>query len=290
MTGRCWAAIGLLLLATTSLAAESGPSRATYRIAGAEAGLFASYRNARFRMELAETAVGETVAKVEVVSESDGHSAPLPLDPSLLPADVLEALDTRQVPEEARRLARRLTSRCRTVSEAHRAIVGWVATRVAYDEDRRRPQDSAAVLASGAGHCVGFSNLTVDLLRAAGIPARPVSGVWAEADAEIRRRQPAVPGRAGIYHRWVESWDPAIGWFFCDPAGRVDFVSALYLPFANRPDRAPESLRVVPISSEGEFAAERLGSGPKGRPVLALLPPRRELPIPALAGPGGRPR
>ena len=275
------------LLGAATASAETGPVRATYRIAGEDASLFSSYRNALYRMELAPTPVGEVVAKVEIPEPGSTGSSLLPIDPSQVPAEVLSALDAREIPESVRRLGRRLTVRCRTVDEAQRAILTWIAASIRYDDDRRRPQDSASVLENRAAHCVGMAGLAVDLLRSAGVPARTVSGVWADERPESRRNAAAVPGRAGVYHRWVETFDPARGWFFSDPAGRIDFVSALYLPFAERPERAPANLRVVPITSDGSIPAESVGLDPSGRPIWCLARPSVPATARLGAGSGG---
>ncbi len=263
------AAIGAVIPAQVS-GLDAEPSRATYRIAGEDAALFAPYRNAGYRLELSPTPVGESVAKVEIVAPLDVDSASVPLDPALLPADVLESLDARRVPASVRLLAQRLTARCRTVAEVQRSILAWTSSSISYDDDRSRSQDVESVLQSRAAHCVGLASLAVDLLRAAGVPARAVSGVWADVRTESRQKQASVPDRAGIYHRWVETYDPSIGWFFSDPIGRLDFVSALYLPFAERPDRAPANLKVTPIASDGSLPAERFGTDRRGRPTWIL--------------------
>jgi hypothetical protein len=262
--------LALSLGAVASVRGETGPARASYRISGEDAGLFGSYRNASYRLELVPKEVGESVARVEITPIRGLGSARLPLDPSRLASDVLECLDARAVSPQIRSLSLRLVARSGTVAEAQTAILGWIASNIAYEDDRNRSQEPAQVLASRSAHCVGMSNLAVDLLRAAGIPARPVSGVWVDERPESRSKPSSVPGRAGVYHRWVETWDPAVGWFFSDPIGRLDFVSALYLPFSERPSRAPGDLRVTPMVVEGSVPAGRFGIDRRGRPIWKL--------------------
>jgi len=263
--------------------AETGPLRATYRIAGEDASLFAPYRNAGYRLELSSTAVGEMLAKVEITDVADVESAHLPLALSTLSAEVRENLDIRRSSSDLRKLAARLSARCRTVAEAERSILAWISSSISYDDDRSLPQDADSVLRNRAAHCVGLAELAVDLLRASGVPARAVSGVWADDRPAPRRKQANVPERAGVYHRWVEIFDPAVGWIYSDPIGRIDFVSALYLPFAARPDRAPSSLKVVPVAAEGELVAETFGVDRQGRTIWLRS---RGSSLPARTAPG----
>lgn len=62
----------------------------------------------------------------------------------------------------------------------------------------------------GQGVCQDMAHVTVALLRAAGLPARYVSG-YLHADPE------AEPGQtiAGQSHAWAEYW--AGSWLACDP-------------------------------------------------------------------------
>jgi len=67
----------------------------------------------------------------------------------------------------------------------------------------------------GQGVCQDMAHVTVALLRAAGLPARYVSG-YLHADPS------AGPGRtaAGQSHAWVEYW--AGSWFPCDPTNDAE--------------------------------------------------------------------
>jgi transglutaminase-like putative cysteine protease len=67
----------------------------------------------------------------------------------------------------------------------------------------------------GQGVCQDMAHVTVALLRAAGLPARYVSG-YLHADPS------AEPGRtaAGQSHAWVEYW--AGSWFPCDPTNDAE--------------------------------------------------------------------
>jgi transglutaminase-like putative cysteine protease len=261
----------LLLSVGAGVSAESGPLRARFRIVGAAESTFGPYSNSGYRLELGRTPVGELIARVEIGDPGVSGSAGLPLDPARLPSDARAALGTTAPQISA--LAARLTSRTRTVDEAARALLAWVAANIRYADDRTAPQEPAFVVNSRSAHCVGFAELSASLLRAAGIPARTVSGIWADDRAPRPARRGAAPLGSGVYHRWIELYDPARGWYFSDPLGRLDFVSALYLPFAERPDRAPAGLRVVPLDAEGEIAAVPVGTSAGGRPIWSRALP-----------------
>lgn len=62
---------------------------------------------------------------------------------------------------------------------------------------------------SGTGVCQDFTHAMLSLLRAAGIPARYVSGYLYPREGEIGE---SVTGES---HAWVEAWDG--GWWACDP-------------------------------------------------------------------------
>lgn len=128
------------------------------------------------------------------------------------------------------RLARSLTAGAGTHYEAISRILGWVAGSIAYDLDRGKPQDAAAVLARRSGYCTGVARLTVALLEAAGIPAREVAGY-------------VVGGDDAGYHRWIEAYLPDRGWVFSDPLRSHHYVPATYLRLAAeelRPERGLE--------------------------------------------------
>jgi Transglutaminase-like superfamily len=99
------------------------------------------------------------------------------------------------------------------------AVVDYVSRAVVLDDGGRGAQDAAAVLARGRGRCSGRANAAVGLLRAMGIPARPVHGL--------------LVGDGGArWHRWGEAWLGPLGWVPFDPGASVGLVSVRYLPLA----------------------------------------------------------
>jgi hypothetical protein len=136
------------------------------------------------------------------------------------------------------RLARSLTTGAETHYEAVSRVLGWVARHVAYDADRRQPQDASAVLERRSGYCTGVARLTVALLEAVGIRAREVAGYVVDAGSGT-----SVSG----YHRWIEAYLPDRGWVFSDPLTSHHYVPATYLRLDSDelfPDRGMEGLLI----------------------------------------------
>jgi transglutaminase-like putative cysteine protease len=96
-------------------------------------------------------------------------------------------------------------------AEAAEEIAARVRSRVSYMTGSTGVQtDAQEAWDQGQGVCQDMAHVTVALLRAAGLPARYVSGyLHADPDAE--------PGQtlAGQSHAWAEYWTGA--WMACDP-------------------------------------------------------------------------
>jgi len=99
--------------------------------------------------------------------------------------------------------------------EAARAGVDWVGEQMVYEPGVTDVRSSALeALAHGRGVCQDFAHLSLAVLRAAGIPARYVSGYLHPApDAAIGTR---VDGQG---HAWVEWW--CGGWYGWDPTHAI---------------------------------------------------------------------
>ena len=106
--------------------------------------------------------------------------------------------DCLQLPKAAKKWARPLAEG-KTVDEI-RAFVRGCAE---YDETAVAAGDAARWLVeNGRGYCVHFATTAAVLLRAAGIPARLVTGYAVQVQAGVRR---TVTGEDA--HAWVEYWD-----------------------------------------------------------------------------------
>lgn len=100
-----------------------------------------------------------------------------------------------------------------------RAIYDYVVDRLSYDHVRVA---SGALDRKGAvwalsnpenAACMEFTDLTISLLRAAGIPAREVNGY-----AYQSKTQPEISALGSdVLHSWVQYWDSTQGWIDIDP-------------------------------------------------------------------------
>ncbi len=243
----------MLLLAASLAAGASGAEQiATYRAGGADARLFDQYDNDGYSLAVVTAGDGSVELRVRVSDSPLESRAPFPTgntrDAALPPAP------------ERDTFAADLAKGSATQAEAVRRILLAIARDVAYDPDRLRNQDPAAVFSSKRAYCVGFAELAVDLLRRVAIPARTVQGIL-RTDPGTDRYEPAI---GGAYHRWIEVHYPDRGYVFSDPRASINGVDARYLPFDRRSLRRPQSLTVVevkpPDGSLG-YAAVQTGHG-----------------------------
>ncbi len=113
---------------------------------------------------------------------------------------------------EIRELAETLTEGARLQIEVVGRILAWVHenTRMPECDEPVDRVDAIGVLESGVANCVGFANLSVALIRAAGLPAVSVTGVVADVEE---------PETA---HAWISVYFTDLGWF--------EFESSSWMP------------------------------------------------------------
>jgi len=112
--------------------------------------------------------------------------------------------------------AEEITSKTKKAYSKILAVHDWVAGNIYYDYDdyyalsQDNRYDSETVLSTKKSTCEGYANLTVDLLRAAGVPAKKVSGyaLGSRAAADI------TEGKTN--HSWVEAFAEG-RWVILDP-------------------------------------------------------------------------
>lgn len=76
------------------------------------------------------------------------------------------------------------------------------------------------LVAGGTGVCQDYAHLTIGLLRAAGVPARYVSGYLFAADETAAEAEAALADDGAVTvqtHAWVEAWLPGDRWMAIDP-------------------------------------------------------------------------
>jgi transglutaminase-like putative cysteine protease len=225
-------------------AAASAFSAAVATAAGATAVYFARGRDAslfdQFDVDGYSLQAFPERSGVRIVVKASGARAASRAPRATEPGPALAPAPDRD------RLARALSTGKRLQRDAARAILDWVRASVTYDPDRSAPQDPSAVFVSRRAYCVGFAELTVDLLRRAGIPAATVQGVLV-TDASSPGFAPEL---SGVYHRWVEVFYADTGWRFEDPLAAGGAIDARYVAFARRSWTRPGDLRLDVVSPE----------------------------------------
>jgi transglutaminase-like putative cysteine protease len=254
---RLRALVGIVLAFALS-AAALGDELAVYRARGTDAGLFDQYDNDGYSLAVSPAADGTLELRVRVSAQPLSSKSPFPTGMPREPGLAVSA--------ERDAFAQTLASGARTEAEAVERILSAIASSVRYDTDRSRRQDPASVFATRRAHCVGFSELAVDLLRRVGIPTRTVQG--------ILRARPGADGYeaaiGGVYHRWIEIYYPDRGFVFSDPSASINSVDSRYVPFGKRALERPRGLTLTHIESSGrlDYPVLRLPDAPlRVRPV-----------------------
>jgi len=102
---------------------------------------------------------------------------PIPL--SNIPVDVRQFLEpTDDIQSEHTNIinqANTIVSGCSDLIHAIKEIICWVRANVTYVGGVSN--DALSVLSSGQGNCTGFTNLTIALLRASGVPAKFIGSI-----------------------------------------------------------------------------------------------------------------
>ena len=142
----------------------------------------------------------------------------------------------------------------------HRAssITRWVSDNIQWEQG---PEQALRTLHRRRGPSRGFANLTVALLRAAGIPARLSHGLA------------YFPNETGFFcwHTWVEYFSSDSRWHACDPFfdefGGVDRLHITIPPVEDLQGITAEILNLTP---------HPVGDDPRPIPQRAFTPPPSE--------------
>jgi hypothetical protein len=161
-------------------------------------------------------------------------TAPFPIPSQHLGGDLRNFLvPEKNIPvQEAaiRAKAQSLAQGARTVHEAVTAVFNWIVDHFTYDAARNTPQDGRSVFYSQRGSCVGFTHLSIAMLRSLNIPARYAHGYLPPGyDWGISKKYWGVQISGGGYHAWVEVYYPDIGWTFSDLLHSKDFVDPFHI-------------------------------------------------------------
>ena len=145
-----------------------------------------------------------------------------------------------------RAAARKAVGERTTAVEAAVAIRKFVSGRMKATMEFGDVRDAADILRHPHGKCTEYAVLTTALLRAAGIPARIVSGL--------------VTGDGTFfYHAWTESWTGK-DWAGIDAALEMDALPACYIKLAQ--GDAKDGFRIVYPSDPSEVRIDVLPTSP----------------------------
>jgi hypothetical protein len=229
------AAVGFVPLASPTdqehlvIRTYTGVMTSTYRITPKlPMGDVDPYAAVNFSQTVDDHQPGYTLVQVVTRSVLDSD-APFPLDEASLPDEArMELLpqpgwiqsDDGQVVALKDTLLQDVTSQTEAVTE----ILAWVRAHTQL-VPTCPANDALSVLASGEATFDGFVTLSCALLRAAGIPARTVSGI-------------VLPGqvmewdwgeRANLWHAWIEVYYPDLGWVPSDPQATINWIDSAHI-------------------------------------------------------------
>lgn len=167
------------------------------------------YKNAGYQIE--ETADGIIHVFVDANPLRNSTPFPIPIKNKRARA-FLESGQTPPLPTEFRKISQKLVRPCRGYYQAVSAILYWITRHFHYRMPTRTPLE---------GDCTAAAQLTVQMLREAGIPARPVTGIVMKANDHV------LSGKA--LHSFVEIYYPGTGWLFSDPLSSYHYIPANYV-------------------------------------------------------------
>ena len=145
-------------------------------------------------------------------------------------------------------LVREITRGSAYAHEAANAVLSWIADSLTFDTSISVPSDAVSALRYRKAYCVGYSNLAVAMLRAAGIPARVAHGYLPPGyEWGFSKEYWGVKVNDGGFHAYLEIYYPDTGWVFSDAEHSHHFVDPFHI-----------ILRLDGISMPGEYSGGHL--------------------------------
>lgn len=132
--------------------------------------------------------------------------------------------------KEIQTLSKQLTQAVSTEYEAVTAIINYVTDTVKYTYNP--PEfDALYTLTMRTGNCTNIAHLSLALLRAAGIPARIVTGVSLNKHwkVPVEDYQFLIPAMGQGAHAWIEIYFTDLGWLSYDPKQSKQFTSSRHI-------------------------------------------------------------
>jgi hypothetical protein len=192
------------------------------------------YRNSSYTQKILQEDEFSKRVMIEVNLEPLNSSALFPASLQQLPADMKAFLQAeKDIPARDENIfseAQKLARGSQTVHEAVSAIFHWIVDNHTYDAGRNTPQDGRSVFYNKRGSCVGFTNLSIAMLRSLGIPARYAHGYLPPGyEWGISKKYWGVQISGGGYHAWIEVYYPDVGWTFSDLLHSKNFVDPFHI-------------------------------------------------------------
>ncbi len=193
-----------------------------------------NYRNSSYEQKILQEDEFSKRIMIEVNLEPLNSSAPFPFSSRQLPGGMKSFLQAeRDIPVNEENIfaeAQKLARRSQSVHEAVSSIFHWIVDNHTYDAGRNTPQDGRSVFYNKRGSCVGFTNLSIAMLRSLGIPARYAHGYLPPGyDWGISKKYWGVQISGGGYHAWIEVYYPDVGWTFSDLLHSKNFVDPFHI-------------------------------------------------------------
>ena len=160
-----------------------------------------------------------------------------------------------------------------TATDKAEAIADYVRNSAVYDTDTgKMPVEETDFVrwfltGSSTGYCVHFASATAVLLRAAGVPARYVTGYMFQAEEDV-----AVTVQADQAHAWVEYYEPRLGLWIVLESTPADLEA--------EETTAPALTETEPSEDTAPVTEPEESEGPLPEPTSAVT-------IPADTGSGG---
>ena len=128
------------------------------------------------------------------------------------------------------RLVKEVTADSRSAADAAHNILSWIADNLTFDTSITVPPDALSAMRSRKAYCVGYSNLAVAMLRAAGIPARVAHGYLPPGyEWGFSKDYWGVKINDGGFHAYLELYYPDSGWAFSDAEHSHNFVDPFHI-------------------------------------------------------------
>ncbi len=192
------------------------------------------YTNESFSQKVIEQ--DEFSKRVQVTSKMSPMKTriPFPIPAAQIPSSYRQYLspeNDRQSSDPAIiRQVREITANSRYANEAANSILGWIADNLTFDSSVTVRSDAVSAFRLHKAYCVGYSNLAVAMLRAAGIPARVAHGYLPPGyEWGFSKEYWGVKVNDGGYHAYLEIYYPDTGWVFSDAEHSHHFVDPFHI-------------------------------------------------------------